>query len=92
MWMMAQGGMSPLEAIRTATMSSAHTLGLDSQLGSLKVGKLADILVVDGDVSTDIRLSDRIVYTMINGRLYNAETMNEVGNYDNKRAKFYFEK
>ena len=92
MWMMAQGGMTPLEAIRTATIAPAHTLGLDSQLGSLKAGKLADILVVDGDVSTDIRLSDKVVYTMVNGRLYDAETMNEVGNYDNKRAKFYFEK
>jgi imidazolonepropionase-like amidohydrolase/Tol biopolymer transport system component len=92
MWMMAQGGMTPLNAIRTATIAPAHTLGLDSQLGSLKVGKLADILVVDGDVSKDIRLSDRVVYTMVNGRLYNAETMNEVGNYNNKRAKFYFEK
>lgn len=92
MWMMAQGGMSPLNAIRTATMSPAKTLGLDSQLGSLTVGKLADILVVDGDVSQDIRLSDRVVYTMVNGRLYDAETMDEVGNYDNKRKKFYFEK
>ena len=92
MWMMAQGGMSPLEAIRTATMSSARTLGLDSQIGSLKAGKLADILVIDGDVSQDIRLSDKVLYTMINGRLYHAETMNEVGNYDNKRKKFYFEK
>ncbi len=92
MWMMAQGGMTPLQAIRTATIAPAHTLGLDSQLGSLKAGKLADILVVDGDVSTDIRLSDKVVYTMVNGRLYDADTMNEVGNYDNKRAKFYFEK
>ena len=92
MWMMAQGGMTPLNAIRTATMSSAKTLGLDSQLGSLKAGKLADILVVDGDVSENIRLSDRVVYTMINGRLYDASSMNEVGNYDNKREKFYFEK
>ncbi len=92
MWMMAQGGMTPLNAIRTATMSSAKTLGLDSQLGSLKAGKLADILVVDGDVSQDIRLSDRVIYTMINGRLYDASSMNEVGNYDKKREKFYFEK
>ena len=92
MWMMAQGGMSPLNAIRTATIAPAQTLGLDSQLGSLKVGKLADILVVDGDVSKDIRLSDKVIYTMINGRLYNADSMNEVGNYDNKRDKFYFEK
>jgi len=91
MWMMAQGGMTPLEAIKAATISPAITLGLDRQLGSLKVGKLADMIVIDGDVTQDIRLSDKVIYTMINGRLYNAETMNEVGNYDNKREKFYFE-
>jgi len=91
MWMMAQGGMTPLQALRTATISPAQTLGLADQLGSIKVGKLADLIVVDGDVSQDIRLSDKVRYTMVNGRLYNAETMNEIGNYDNKRAKFYFE-
>jgi len=92
MWMMAQGGMSPLNAISTATIAPAKTLGLDTQLGSLKAGKLADMIVIDGDVTKDIRLSDKVVYTMVNGRLYNAETMNEEGNYDNKRDKFYFEK
>lgn len=92
MWMMAQGGMTPLQALRTATISPAQTLGLDDQLGSIHVGKLADLIVVDGDVSQDIRLSDQVHYTMVNGRLYNAETMNEIGHYDNKRTKFYFEK
>lgn len=91
MWMMAQGGMTPLQALRTATISPAETLGLDDQLGSIDVGKLADLIVVDGDISQDIRLSDKVRYTMVNGRLYNAETMNEIGHYDNKRAKFYFE-
>lgn len=91
MWMMAQGGMSPLQALRTATMSPAITLGLDKQLGSIKAGKLADLMIVDGDITQDIRISDRVTHTMINGRLYDAETMNEVGNYDNKREKFYFE-
>jgi len=91
MWMMAQGGMSPLQAIKTATISPAVTLGLDKQLGSIKTGKLADLIVVEGDITKDIRLSDKVTYTMINGRLYNAETMNEIGNYDNKREKFYFE-
>lgn len=92
MWMMAQGGMSPLKALETATMSPARTLGLDSQLGSIKAGKLADLMVVDGDITQDIRISDQVTHTMINGRLYDAETMNEVGNYDKKREKFYFEK
>ncbi|MFB0980474.1 MAG: amidohydrolase family protein [Alteromonadaceae bacterium] len=91
MWMMAQGGMTPLQAIRTATISPARTLGLDKDLGSLTVGKLADMIIIDGDVSKDIRLSDKVTHTMVNGRLYNADTMNEIGNYDNKREKFYFE-
>lgn len=91
MWMMAQGGMTPLQAIRTATISPAKSLGLDKDLGSLTVGKLADMIVIDGDVSKDIRLSDKVTHTMVNGRLYNADTMNEIGNYDNKREKFYFE-
>lgn len=92
MWMMAQGGMTPLEAIRTATMNPAESLGLSKDLGSLTVGKMADIIVVDGDVTKDIRLSDRVTHTMVNGRLYDADSMDEIGNYDNKRAKFYFEK
>lgn len=92
MWMMAQGGMSPVEALWTATYAPAKSLGLDSQIGSIKPGKLADLIVIDGDITQDIRLSDNIEYTMINGRLYNAETMDEIGNYDNKRDKFYFEK
>jgi imidazolonepropionase-like amidohydrolase/Tol biopolymer transport system component len=91
MWMMAQGGMTPLQAIRTATISPARSLGLDKDLGSLTVGKLADMIVIDGDVSKDIHLSDKVTHTMVNGRLYNADTMNEIGNYDNKRDKFYFE-
>jgi len=92
MWMMAQGGMSPLESLRTATMNPAETLGLDKQLGSITQGKLADLIVVQGDITQDIRLSDNVTYTMINGRLYDAKTMNEIGNYDKKRKKFYFEK
>ncbi|SET71449.1 amidohydrolase family protein [Thalassotalea agarivorans] len=91
-WMMAQGGMSPLEALRTATISPAISLGLDKEIGSIKVGKLADLIVVDGDLASDIYISDKVTHTMLNGRLFDAETMNEIGNYDNKRDAFYFEK
>ena len=71
-------GMSPLEAIRTATLNPARYLGLDKDLGSLEVGKLADLVVIDGDVVKDIRQSDRIAQVMQNGRLYDAMTMNQV--------------
>ena len=91
MWMMVQGGMTPLEALRAATVNPAKHLGLDKNIGSIKVGKLADLAVIDGDVLSDIRESDKIKYVMINGRLYDAESMNEIGNYDRKRQRFYFE-
>lgn len=91
MWMMVQGGMTPMEALHAATIIPAKHLGLEGSIGSLKVGKLADVVVMDGDVVNDIRQSDKVKYVMINGRLYDAESMNEVGNYDRKRARFYFE-
>ena len=90
MWMFAQGGMTSLEAIRASTIDPAKYLGLDKNVGSLEVGKLADLMVIDGDPLKNIRDSDKIDYTMINGRLFNAETMNEVGKKE--RQPFYFEK
>ncbi len=91
-WMFAQGGMTNLNALKTGTINPARSLGLAKDIGSLKVGKLADMIVIDGNPLKDIRISDRVIYTMINGRLYNAKTMNEVGNYNKKRKAFFFEK
>jgi len=90
-WMFEQGGMSSLEALRTATIDPAHYIGLDHALGSIEVGKLADIIVIDGNPLENIRDTDNVTHTMINGRLYDANTMNEIGNNENKRAPFYFE-
>jgi len=92
LWMLQQGGMTNLQALRSATMNGAIYLGMDSEIGSLKKGKLADLLILDKNPLEDIRNSESIKYTMINGRLYDAENMDEVGNYDNKRSLFYFEK
>ncbi|MGO3300490.1 MAG: amidohydrolase family protein, partial [Pseudoalteromonas sp.] len=89
-WMFAQGGMTPLEAIRAATLDPAKYIGLDKNIGSLEVGKLADLIVIDGNPLINIRATDKVDYTMINGRLFDAATMNEVGK--KQREKMYFEK
>ena len=90
MWTLALGGMTPLEAIRAATLNGAAYLGLDKDIGSLEVGKLADLAIIDGDVVKDIRQSDRVTHVMVNGRLYDSTTMNEVGATPKARKPFFF--
>lgn len=90
-WMMQQGGMTNLQALQTATINPAYSLGFDKSIGSLEPGKLADLLALDKDPLENIRNTETIRYTMVNGRLYDAETMNETGNINKTRPKFYWE-
>lgn len=91
LWMLAQGGMTPLEAIRSATLNGAEYLGMGKELGSLQAGKLADLIVLDANPLQDIRNSDKIKYVMVNGRVYDASTMNEIGNTEKLRNKFWWQ-
>lgn len=91
LWMLHQGGMSSLEALKCATINGASLLGMQHQIGSLKPGKLADLIVIDGNPLEDIRTSENVKYTMVNGRLFDAETMDEIGNHPHKRSKFFWE-
>ncbi len=89
--MFALGGMTPLEALRTATLNPAQALGLDKDLGSLEAGKLADLVIIDGNPLADIRQSDRIAQVMQNGRLYDAATLNQVAPVAKSRKPLFFE-
>lgn len=91
LWMLAQGGMSPLQAIRAATINGASYLGMDKEIGSLEVGKLADLVIMDANPLEDIRNSEKIKYVMINGRLYDSMTMNELISREKIRGKMWFE-
>jgi len=92
MWMMAQGGMSPLNIIRAATLDGAKYLGMDAQIGSIEVGKLADLAILDADPLQNIYSSDKVAMVMVNGRLYDSKTLNEIGNHPQQREKLFFEK
>ena len=89
--MLQKGGMTPHEALRCATINGAQYLGLDHDLGSIEPGKLADLVVLDKNPLENIRNSDSVHYVMINGRLYDADTMDQIGNHPKKRGKFYWE-
>ena len=70
LWMMESGGMKPHDALRAATLHGADAIGLAKDLGSLEVGKLADLQVLDRNPLTDIKNTNSIRYVMKNGRLY----------------------
>ena len=91
LWMLQQGGLSNHEALKAATINGADYIGVADEIGSLERGKLADLIILDKNPLEDIKNSNSVIYTMINGRLFDVDTMNEIGNYDKKRTKFYFE-
>ncbi len=91
LWMLQQGGLSNHEALKAATINGADYIGMADEIGSLEKGKLADLIILENNPLEDIKNSNSVIYTMINGRLYDVDTMNEIGNYDKKRSKFYFE-
>lgn len=91
LWNLTLGGFDNHEALRAATINGAEYIGLSKDIGSLEVGKLADLIVMEKNPLEDIFNSNTIIYTMINGRLYDTETMNEIGNYSKERGKFFWE-
>jgi Tol biopolymer transport system component/imidazolonepropionase-like amidohydrolase len=91
LWMLQQGGLSNHEALKAATINGADYIGAAEEIGSLEKGKLADLIIMNKNPLEDIKNSNSVIYTMVNGRLYDINTMNEIGNYDKKRSKFYFE-
>jgi len=75
-------GLSPLEVIRCGTLSGAEIMGRSDEFGSLAAGKLADVLVVDGDVTADIALledRDRLIAVLQGGAIKAGRLARPVG-------------
>ncbi|HSM59192.1 MAG TPA: amidohydrolase family protein [Longimicrobiales bacterium] len=78
LWMIASGGMSNHDALRIATLTSADAIGLAGDVGSLEIGKLADLQVLDDNPLQRLEGTTSIRWVMKNGRLYEAATLTEV--------------
>jgi imidazolonepropionase-like amidohydrolase len=67
--LLAQGGMTPMEVLRAATLAPAQYLGMDDSLGTIARGKLADLILLEADPLADIRNTRRIAAVVAGGRL-----------------------
>jgi hypothetical protein len=77
-WLLQSGGLSQHDVLRSATIVGAEAIGLGQDLGSLEPGKMADIIVLDRDPLANIRNTNSVAMVMKNGRLYDANTLDEV--------------
>ncbi len=91
LWSFVRGGFSPIEALRAGTIESARSLGYAKDVGSLEPGKLADLVVLTADPTSDIRNSDKVAQVMLGGRLYDAATLNETITGTRKRQAYWWE-
>ena len=71
-------GLSPLEALQTATINPARYLGREAELGTIARGKLADLLLLDADPLTDITNTTRINAVIANGRLLDRTMLDSI--------------
>lgn len=78
LWGYAEGGMPALEVLRAGTLRGAEALGMDRDIGSLEVGKLGDLVVLDANPLENIRSTAAIRSIVFNGRLRDALTLNEL--------------
>lgn len=78
LWLMAMGGMPNYDVLRVGTIFSAEGIGHAKDLGSLEIGKLADLQILDKNPLDDIHNTLSIHYVMKNGRLYEASDLTEV--------------
>jgi imidazolonepropionase-like amidohydrolase len=76
-----QAGMSKAEALKTATLNPARLVGIDDRTGSITVGKEADLLLVDGDVSADLGALRRVRTVVSDGYVMDGDALREAAGF-----------
>ena len=90
MWILQRGGLTNYEVLRAATLSGAEAIGYAQDLGSIEVGKLADLVVLNKDPLQDIHNTTAIRYVMKNGELFEGDTLDEIWPAQKKLPLLWF--
>jgi len=78
LWALQMGGLTNMQALQAATIMGAQALGVQHDLGSIEVGKIANLIVLNKNPLDDIHNSREIKYVMKDGLLYDGETLDEL--------------
>lgn len=89
LWQMASA-MTPMQALRTATLFPAMFIGVDRDVGSIAVGKLADLVVLNSNPLDNIRNSTDIRYVMKAGVLYDGNSLDQIWPVAKPFPKFFW--
>ncbi len=90
MWSLAAGGMTPREVLEAATIDGARIIGVDQDIGSLEVGKLGDLVVLDRNPLDDIRNTNTVAWVMKAGELYEGDSLTRVWPTRRELAPFWW--
>lgn len=90
LWSLGSGKATPMEALKAATIDGAHIIGHGEEVGSIEVGKFADLVVLNSDPRVDLKNTADIHRVMANGRLYNDDTLDEEWPRKRELPKLWF--
>ena len=78
LWALESGDLTPHEALRAATIVGAEVIGFSDDLGSIEPGKMADMVILDGNPLEDIRNTNTVHWVMKNGEIFEGDTLDQV--------------
>jgi len=90
MWMLASGGMTPLEVLKCATINGSKIVGRPDDLGTIEPGKLADLVIFDQSPLDDIHNTNTIHWVVKNGEVFEGDTLNQVWPEQKKLEPLWF--